>query len=308
MHGLAVFAMNILAFSLACLACGQKTNPQLNRNERLVQQKAGARRGHVRSDALESLAALLLSQYPTLKSRYSTTLSHSDCMTSAGRSRRCHLTVVTADSSAVEDSLGVEDEPVGGSAPPPEEVTPGNIETTQSTSLSPEMSQTTQPDPALDISRAPPAVEEFTPEPEPVIEYLGTEDLVNRKWRLKVTARQNTWLAKSWFDKRCDSPHEFTLLADGSVVWGGCVGGFGTGGKWSLDGSILAVTRSTPLNLITGKDVYKTQITADVNDKLEFILSGEILSYNARDPAQVIAEWEAVRLPGKFVMETDEDA
>ena len=84
---------------------------------------------------------------------------------------------------------------------------------------------------------------------------------------------------------------QVTLLADGSVVWGGAVGGPGTGrptlrrraaedqepfargalprpslsgGRWTLNGETLEIIRTTPLGLVSGRDYYMSNALAEV--------------------------------------------
>ena len=47
--------------------------------------------------------------------------------------------------------------------------------------------------------------------------------------------------------------------------------------------------------------------TVDVDDKLQFKLSGIIRSYNALYPTMVIADFKATRRPGRFVRDIEED-
>lgn len=149
--------------------------------------------------------------------------------------------------------------------------------------------------------------EEAPPLAPPEEEYdprtvLSLEDLENTKWAVKATPRPDSFMSGGVRDQ------EFTLLAGGkSVVWGGSAGGFGTGGRWSLNGGLLEVIRSTPLGIATGRDYYMMEAKAGVDDKLQFTLKGIIRSYNAIYPVMVIADFEATRLPGRFVRDVDDD-
>ena len=150
------------------------------------------------------------------------------------------------------------------------------------------------------------------PLPEVPVAELEFSDLENTRWDIKATPREDSWLngpVKS---------QEFTLLSEGSVVWGGDAGGFGTGGRWTLkDGStprpaaicgcaararlilaliharhafaVLEVIRTTPLGLVTGRDYYMASARVEVTDDLQFELTGIIRSYNALYPVMVIA-------------------
>jgi len=137
------------------------------------------------------------------------------------------------------------------------------------------------------------------PEPEP--EYLTMKDLINTKWTVAATPREDSWL------KGGVRQQEFTLLETGSVVWGGSAGGIGTGGRWALKDGILEVIRSTPLGLVTGRDYYMAASVVKVDEQLQFTLEGIIRSYNALFPVMVIADFAATRAPGRFVMDYGED-
>ena len=50
-----------------------------------------------------------------------------------------------------------------------------------------------------------------------------------------------------------------------------------------------------------------SQIQAAVNDKLQFEIKGIIRSFNALFPVAVVADFVAVRQPGRFVRNEDED-
>jgi|EP00900_Chrysochromulina_parva_P000830 hypothetical protein len=136
---------------------------------------------------------------------------------------------------------------------------------------------------------------------EPPEQQLTMQDLVNTKWSIAATPREDSWL------KGGMQQQEFTLLSDGSVVWGGSAGGFGTGGRWALKDGIIEVIRSTPLGLLTGRDYYMAGAALKVNDKLQFTLEGIIRSYNAIFPVMVIADFKATRLPGRFVRNEEEE-
>lgn len=139
----------------------------------------------------------------------------------------------------------------------------------------------------------------LTPPPPPL---LSNDDLVNTKWTVQATPRDDSWL---------NGPvrqQEFTLLADSSVVWGASAGGFGTGGRWTLKDGMLEVIRTTPLGLVTGRDYYMAQARVDVNKDLQFELNGIIRSYNAIYPVMVIADFVATRLPGRFIRDVKEDS
>ena len=136
---------------------------------------------------------------------------------------------------------------------------------------------------------------------EPQQEYLQMQDLINTRWQVKAVPREDSWLKGGVRDQ------EFTLLEDGTVVWGGSAGGFGTGGRWMLKEGVLEVIRTTPLGLVTGRDYYMTKAVTNVDNDLQFQLSGIIRSYNAVYPVMVIADFEASRLPGRFVMDTAEE-
>lgn len=146
-----------------------------------------------------------------------------------------------------------------------------------------------------------PEVREVAAQPEPPEEppgqLLEEEDIINTRWKVLVVPREEGWLPKRDFEA------EFTLLADGSVVWGGEVGGYGIGGRWTLRDETLEVIRTTPLGLVTGRDYYMTSARAEVTEKLQFAVRGVIRSYNAAYPVAVIADFVAVRMPGRFVLE-----
>ena len=114
----------------------------------------------------------------------------------------------------------------------------------------------------------------------------------------------DSWMGGIWGGGEVQ---EFTLLSDGSVVWGGGAGGFGTGGRWSLKDGLLEVIRSTLLGLVTGRDYYMAEARAGVDEKLQFKLNGIIRSYNAIYPVMVIADFEATRRPGRFVRDVEDD-
>ena len=153
---------------------------------------------------------------------------------------------------------------------------------------------------ALAVGTAEAAAPLAAPE-EPPAQMLTLEDLVNTKWTVRATPREDSWLNGDVREQ------EFTLLSDFTVVWGGTAGGFGTGGRWTLKDGILEVIRTTPLMLVTGRDYYMMQARVEVDDKLQFRLGGIIRSYNALQPVMVIADFEANRLPGRFVRDTDDD-
>jgi len=137
--------------------------------------------------------------------------------------------------------------------------------------------------------------------PEPPTTTLALSDLTNTKWKLSVTPRPDGWLGGGVQDQ------EVTLLDDGSVVWGGTAGGFGTGGRWQLQETVLEVIRTTPLGLVTGRDYYMMAAQAEVTDNLQFELNGVIRSYNALYPVSVIADFVAVRQPGRFIRDSSDD-
>jgi len=130
---------------------------------------------------------------------------------------------------------------------------------------------------------------------------LKRSDVVNTKWALKVTPRPDGWMRGGVQN------HEYTLLEDGSVVWGGSAGGFGTGGRWALRDGLLEVIRSTLLGLVTGRDYYVAQATVSLDGKLQFVLKGIVRSYNALYPVTTIADFEATRQPGRFVRDVAEE-
>jgi len=136
---------------------------------------------------------------------------------------------------------------------------------------------------------------------QPEAPMLQLSDLENTKWSVKATPREDSWLSGPVREQ------EFTLLGDNTVVWGGTTGGLGTGGRWSLKDGLLEVIRSTPLGLVTGRDYYMANAVSDVNEDLQFVLSGIIRSYNAIQPVMVIADFVATRQPGRFVRDVDED-
>ena len=138
------------------------------------------------------------------------------------------------------------------------------------------------------------------PEPEEP-QMLVISDLLNTKWKVEATPREDSWL------KGGVRQQEFTLLDDSTVVWGGSAGGFGTGGRWALKDGIIEVIRSTPLGIVTGRDYYMARAAVQVDDQLQFQLTGIIRSYNALFPVMVIADFEATRMPGRFVRNTDEE-
>ena len=61
------------------------------------------------------------------------------------------------------------------------------------------------------------------------------------------------------------------------------------------------VIRSTPLGVLTGRDYYMSRARAEVTEQLQFAVRGVIRSYNAAYPVAVVADFVAVRLPGRFV-------
>mmetsp|Transcript_24813 Transcript_24813/g.42372 ORF Transcript_24813/g.42372 Transcript_24813/m.42372 type:complete len:228 (+) Transcript_24813:27-710(+) len=138
-------------------------------------------------------------------------------------------------------------------------------------------------------------------DPEDLMAPLSDADLDNTKWAVTTTNRAEGWLGDG------GQTQEFTLLDDGSVVWGGEAGGFGTGGRWQLRDDTLEVIRTTPLGLITGRDYYMSVARAEVTDGLQFKLTGIIRSYNALYPVAVVADFVAVRQPGRFVRNTEEE-
>lgn len=68
-------------------------------------------------------------------------------------------------------------------------------------------------------------------------QLLEEADILNTRWKVLVMPREEGWLPLREFEA------EFTLLADGSVVWGGDVGGFGVGGRWTLRDETLEVSQ-----------------------------------------------------------------
>ena len=135
----------------------------------------------------------------------------------------------------------------------------------------------------------------------PPMTALTMDDMINTKWKVSTTHREDGWLPGKGQEQ------EFTLLADGSVVWGGQAGGWGTGGRWQLTEGTLEVIRRTPLGLVTGRDYYMSKALARVDEQLQFEVKGIIRSYNALYPVAVVADFVAVRQPGRFVMNTDDD-
>jgi len=130
---------------------------------------------------------------------------------------------------------------------------------------------------------------------------LEMKDLLNTKWKVTTTNRPDGWLMGKGQEQ------EFTLLDDGSVVWGGQAGGFGTGGRWQLQENMLEVIRTTPLGLVTGRDYYMSSAKANINGQLQFEVKGIIRSYNALYPVAVVADFVAERQSGRFVRNTDDD-
>jgi hypothetical protein len=152
------------------------------------------------------------------------------------------------------------------------------------------------------------------PEPAKPPEYLNLRDFLNTKWKVEVYPREDSFML--FKDKVRKS--EFTLLDDGSVVWGGDSGGLGTGGQWILregndeQASYLEVKRTTGfdipgLRLPFGRDVWGADGRIKLDEKLQFTLSGIIMSYNAIYPAMIIADWNATRQPGRFIRDTGDD-
>lgn len=155
--------------------------------------------------------------------------------------------------------------------------------------------------PAASAPAPPPEPQQAPPLPsEPPRQLLTPEDLDNTKWEVKATPREDSFMSGV-------RDQEFTLLADGSVVWGGSAGGLGTGGRWTLKDGIMEVIRTTPLGLLTGRDYYMANAQALVNGQLQFELKGIIRSYNAVYPVMVIADFTATRRPGRFVRDVDDD-
>ena len=101
---------------------------------------------------------------------------------------------------------------------------------------------------------------------------LGLEDLQGTKWKVLVSPRPEGWLGGD------DFISEFTLLADGGVVWGGAGGGTGVGGRWTLRDETLEVIRTTPLALVTGRDYYMSSARAELTGKLQFAMRGVVRS------------------------------
>jgi hypothetical protein len=66
---------------------------------------------------------------------------------------------------------------------------------------------------------------------------------------------------------------------------------------------VLEIIRTTPAGLVTGRDYYMSDARAEVTSTLQFALRGVIRSFNALYPVAVIADFVAVRLPGRFVRE-----
>lgn len=164
----------------------------------------------------------------------------------------------------------------------------------------------TDPGADSDLAGRPPAEE---PEPS---QFLNLRDVLNTKWEVWVYPREDGFML---FKDRIRKA-EFTLLDDGTVVWGGDAGGLGTGGQWILReddaSSYLEVKRTTGfdipgLRLPFGRDVWGADARIDLDDKLNFRLSGIIMSYNALYPASLIADWNATRLPGRFIRDTKDD-
>lgn len=154
---------------------------------------------------------------------------------------------------------------------------------------------------APELAPPPPPSAPLAPEGSPATE-LTVEDLVNTRWTVKTVNREDGWLGPGGQEQ------EYTLLEDGSVVWGGQAGGFGTGGRWTLRDGILEVIRTTPLGLVTGRDYYMSTASAVVGNDLKMTVTGIIRSYNVLFPVAVVADYEAKRLPGRFVRNQEEDA
>lgn len=153
---------------------------------------------------------------------------------------------------------------------------------------------------------APPPPPAPLEEEDKLAELLSIADVENTMWDVVATPREDGWLLPG------DKQQQFTLLASGEVVWGGEAGGFGTGGRWTLKDGLLEVIRTTSgnfpgLSLVTGRDYYMAAATVDVNEELQFKLSGIIRSYNAIYPVAVIADFKATRRPGRFVRDVEED-
>merc|ERR1712187_366820 len=97
----------------------------------------------------------------------------------------------------------------------------------------------------------------------PTVE-LRIEDMNNTRW---TVCTQNT--EKGFLFGEGDL-FEWTLLDDGSVVWGGGAGGFGIGGKWQLRNGFLELERTTLLGIVTGKYYYSQYGNAEVTEDLQF--------------------------------------
>jgi hypothetical protein len=166
-----------------------------------------------------------------------------------------------------------------------------------------------QSEPAQALSEVESEPEQSEPEPS---KFLNLRDLLNTKWAVTVYPKEDGFML---FKDRVRQA-EFTLLDDGSVVWGGDFGGLGTGGQWLLkedaNSAMLEIKRTTGfdipgIRLPFGRDVWGADAIIDLDEQLNFRLSGFLMSYNAVYPASVIADWNATRLPGRFIRDIKGD-
>lgn len=86
---------------------------------------------------------------------------------------------------------------------------------------------------AAELAAADPAA------PDEATQLMEESDLINTRWKVLVQPREDGWLKSGAFMA------EFTLIEDNTVVWGGDVGGFGVGGRWTLRDETLEVRRAT---------------------------------------------------------------
>ena len=157
------------------------------------------------------------------------------------------------------------------------------------------------PLPAARVDSELPAVASEPEEPPDPRALLNEGDLVSTRWKVLIEPRADGWVRSQPYEG------EFTLLEGGAVVWGGCIGGLGVNGRWQLRDELLEVVRTTPLGVVTGRDYYMADARAETTGKLQFALRGVIRSFNALYPVAVVADFLAVKMPGRFLINDDEE-
>ena len=160
---------------------------------------------------------------------------------------------------------------------------------------------TDDPLPAARVDSEPPAVASEPEEPPDPRAVLNEGDLTSTRWKVLIQPRADGWVGSQPYEG------EFTLLEGGAVVWGGSIGGLGVNGRWQLRDELLEVVRTTPLGVVTGRDYYMADARAETTGKLQFALRGVIRSFNALYPVAVVADFLAVKMPGRFLINDDEE-